>query len=137
MGQRYVRTYGGVEVTLTGDDAGMRRMLVDDMFLPTLNLHANRSAARARAIAASYPERSWPNEGSLRRTGKRYVSSFDTDYGVGINAEGEARVQARVINTNPFAFYIEYGNKNIRPARRIVRSATGINRFDAEGDIYG
>ena len=132
---RYVRNYGGVTVTLTSDDAGMRRMLVDEMFLPALLKHADESEARAKALAAQLESKSG-RRSSARRTGKRYSQSFDVEYGTGTTRDGNRRIFARLINENPFAFYIEYGNRNLS-ARRIVRTATGINRFDAAGDIYG
>lgn len=139
MGQRYVRTYGGVTVTLTGNDKGLRDLISSEqMLLPMLLKHADATEAKAKAIAASYPKRDWPNDGSRRRSGKRYADSFDIEFGVSPrSAESpEARVYARVINSNFFALYIEYGNANIRPARRILRTAAGINRFDAQGDKY-
>lgn len=140
MAQRYVRTYGGVTVTLTGDDKGLHELIASEqMLLPTLLKYADATEAKAKTIAESYPERDWPNNGSRRATGKRYTDSFDIEFGVSPrSAESpDPRVFARVINWNPFALYIEYGNRNIRPARRILRLAAGVNRFDAEGDLYG
>jgi hypothetical protein len=137
MGAKYERVYHGVRVTLEGDNDGMRRMLVDDMFAPVLMKHAEQSKARAEALAAQFEtKRRAGSRSTARRGGTRYSQSFETDIGYGVTIDGEARIRARLINENPFAFYIEYGNRNLS-ARRIVRTATGINRFDAAGDIYG
>lgn len=133
---RYEEFVGTTRVTLTGYDSGMRKLITDTMFAPVLTKHAEESKVRAQALAEAEPTRKWENRGSRRRTGKRYRSSFETDIGYGTTIDGTARIRARLINTNPFAFYIEYGNANINPARRIVRTAAGIYRFDAEGDKY-
>lgn len=135
MGRTYTRRVGGTTVVLEADDEGMRRLLVDRMFAPTLMKHAEQSKARAVAAAKATPTRNWGPLGSQRRTQVRYENSFDVDAGYGVTAEGNARIYARVLNSNPFALYIEYGNRNLG-ARRIVRQAAGIYRFDAEGDKY-
>lgn len=133
---RYEQFVGSTRVVLTGYESGLKQLVTDTMFAPTLTAHAEASKTRAQALADAQPTRTWKNRGSKRDTEVRYRSSFETDIGYGITIDGTARIRARLINTNPFAFYIEYGNANIKPARRIVRTAAGINRFDAEGDKY-
>ncbi len=139
----YIERSGGVTVTLRSYDSGMKRMLTDEMFAPALMAHANASKGRAELAAKAYPTRYWGKHGSQRRVtkpegsgmGKHYEDAFETDIGYGVTADGTARIRARLVNTNPFAHFIEYGNGNIT-ARRFVRKATGIYRFDAQGDKW-
>lgn len=134
----YVEQIGDVTVTVTVYSRGLRDLVLDPMFAATLTAHAKESKARAVADAKEHDQRGrqWGRRGSQRRTGSYYSESFDTDIGYGTTIDGTARIRARLVNTNPFAMYIEYGNANIQPARRIVRKAAGINRFDAQGDKY-
>jgi hypothetical protein len=133
MAPTYEETVGGTVVVLKGYDSGMRKLVLDEMFARTLMAHANASKVRAIAAAKAYPTRYWGAHGSQRRTRVHYENSFTVDIGYGVHADGTARIRARLANTNPFALYIEYGNRNIN-ARRFVRTAAGIHRFDAQGD---
>lgn len=136
MAQHYEERIGEITVSVDIYDRGLKDLVLDRMFERPLRVHAIASMARAKAITASIPTRFWGKAGSQRRTQLHYADSFDTDIGYGVTADGTVRIRARLINTNPFAMYIEYGNANIKPARRIVRRAAGIYRFDAEGDKY-
>lgn len=133
MARTYVENVGGVTVTVTGYDSGLKKLITDPMLGPALLKHAEESKGRAQAAANAYPTRYWGTAGSQRRTRVHYENSFETDIGYGVSIDGTARIRARLVNTNPFAMYIEYGNRNIN-ARRFVRTATGIHRFDAQGD---
>lgn len=111
----YVRQYGGVTVRLNPDHAGVGRMLRDGMLMKGLFPIGEAIVRRAEATA--------PRSGrgrSARRTGKPYAESFGV-----VPMVRPDRQTVRVFNSNAFAVYIEYGNRNI-DAHRTLRTAAGI-----------
>lgn len=123
----YVYTRGTTVVAFYAYLGWQQELVEASMLLGGLVPHA--AAIKERAVALA------PRSGrekTARRGGKSYAESFDVSSGVDRaprssenTRSGYKRAYARVSNTNHFALYIEYGNKNIR-AHRVLRRAAGI-----------
>lgn len=101
--------------------AGVGQMLRSEWIQTALMAHA--VGVKDRAVATA------PRSGggsSARRDGKSYAESFNVSSGVERNRNGHRRAYARVSNSNHYALYIEYGNRNIT-AHRTLRRAAGMH----------
>lgn len=130
---------GAVRVTYNGNARGMGRMLANEMMWAGLIPHAVTMVAKAEAIASTGGKR-YP--GSTARGGETpYAQSFKFRPRKGrTRSNPDNRVIAtnrcyvEFYNDNKFAFYREFGNKNVKNPPRALRRAAGITDFSA--DVY-
>jgi hypothetical protein len=132
----YVQRFpGGVTVTLDIKYRGVGRMLASEMMHVGTSVYGAKIVAKATARAREgkrYPGSSgrdtglpYPESfGMVDKIGKTRSSAAQEGYGT-----GDKRAYTEVYNDNPYAFYLEYGNRNLKNPPKTLRRAAGITDF--------
>lgn len=134
VGYRKSKLYPGpdgtVRVTFEGRPRGMGQMLASEMMWVGVVPHAETIKAKAETLARAgrkYPGSSgrgghtpYPEAFGVRPRKGRARSNPDNE------VDATNRCYAEVYNTNPRAFYLEYGNARLKNPPRALRRAAGL-----------